>query len=145
MGPLLIQSFLNELKNFKYHNLSRCSVLFDEAGSVFYVSVLKLCVMYVVITVVQRCSPLKCLSDVLTKCTSTLHACIQSVHGTLAVYFVVIIHYEQNFTKCGNPQKVNVIMNSFNHQPDRVYLKFALCNVNSFSLSCCLLFRSNNP
>jgi hypothetical protein len=129
-----MKSFLTELKNFEYHNLSIYFVLFDEAGSVLYVSVLKLCVMCVVITVVQRCSPLKCLSDVLTKCTSTLHACIQSVHGTLAVYFVVIIHYERNFAKCGNPQKVNITMNSFNHQPDRVYLKCPLCNVNSFSL-----------
>jgi hypothetical protein len=129
-----MKSFLKELKNFKYHNLSKYSILFDEAGSVLHVSVLKLCVIYVVITVVQRCSPLKRLSDVLTKCTSTLHACIQSVHGTLAVYFVVIIHYERNFTKCGNPQKVNIIMNSFNHQRDRVYLKCLLCNVTSFSL-----------
>lgn len=129
-----MKSFLKELKNFKLHNLSKYTVLFDEAGSVLCVSVLKLCVMYVVITVVQRYSPLKCLSDVLTKCTSTLHACIQSVHGTLAVYFVVIIHYERNFTKCGNPQKVNIIMNLFNHQPDSVYLKCDLFNVNSFSL-----------
>jgi len=55
------------------------SVLFDEAGSVLCVSMLKLCVMYVAITVVQRCSPLKCLSDVLTKCTSTLHAYVFSL------------------------------------------------------------------
>jgi len=81
--------------------------------------------MYVAITVVQRCSLLKCLSDVLTKCTSTLHACIQSVHGTLAVYFVVIIHYERNFTECGKPQKVNIIMNSFNHQPDKSIFKMS--------------------
>lgn len=134
MDPLLLKSFLKKLQNFKCHNYSKYSILFDEACSVLYVFVLKLCVMYVVITVVQRCSPLKCLSDVLTKCTSTLHACIQPVHGTLAVYFVVIIHYERNFTKCGNPQKVNIIMNLFNHQPDRVYLKCPLCNVNSFSL-----------
>ena len=126
--------FFKESQNFKYHNFTKYSILFDEAGSVLYVSVSKLCVIYVVITVVQRYSPLKCLSDVLTKCTSTLHACIQSVHGTLAVYFVVIIHYERNFSKYGNPQKVNIIINWFNHQPDRVYLKCPLCNVNSFSL-----------
>jgi uncharacterized integral membrane protein len=111
-----MKSFLKKLQNFKYHNFSKYSILFGEAGSVLYAFVLKLCVMYVVITVVQRCSPLKCLSDVLTKCTSTLHACIQSVHGTLAVYFVVITHYERNFTKCGNPQKVNITMNWFNRQ-----------------------------